>query len=89
MLGIRASPSGAYVLVLLNGAPAELWAIGRSARPFRCARALLCPAAAAALLRPCPAAAGTAAQMARCGQRGATAAALPARRLPRPSAASP
>jgi hypothetical protein len=35
MLGIRASPSGAYVLVLLKGAPAELWAITSSGRPFR------------------------------------------------------
>jgi hypothetical protein len=35
MLGIRASPSGAYILVLLKGAPAELWALGKSGRPFR------------------------------------------------------
>ena len=27
MLGIRASPSGRYVLVLLLGAPSEIWAV--------------------------------------------------------------
>ncbi|KAK9829709.1 hypothetical protein WJX72_007460 [[Myrmecia] bisecta] len=35
MLGIRASPSGRYILVLLRGAPSEIWAIGGSTRPLR------------------------------------------------------
>lgn len=30
MLGIRASPSGRYVLVLLRGAPSEIWAVSES-----------------------------------------------------------
>ena len=29
MLGIRASPLGRYILVLLRGAPSEIWAVSR------------------------------------------------------------
>ncbi|KAL3161421.1 hypothetical protein ABBQ32_010311 [Trebouxia sp. C0010 RCD-2024] len=35
MVGIRASPLGRYILVLLRGAPSEIWAIGGSTRPAR------------------------------------------------------
>ncbi|KAA6419923.1 MAG: hypothetical protein FRX49_10113 [Trebouxia sp. A1-2] len=35
MLGIRASPLGRYILILLRGAPSEIWAIGGNTRPVR------------------------------------------------------
>jgi hypothetical protein len=34
MLGIRASPSGRYLLILLRGAPSEIWAV--STLPSSC-----------------------------------------------------
>ncbi|BDA45713.1 probable WD repeat-containing protein 11 at C-terminar half [Coccomyxa sp. Obi] len=35
MLGIRASPSGRYLLILLRGAPSEIWALGGNTKPTR------------------------------------------------------
>ena len=58
MLGIRASPSGAYLLVLLRGKPAELWLVRLScscllqmnccwsSKSIDCAAKYVCPEAA-------------------------------------------
>ncbi|KAK9845313.1 hypothetical protein WJX81_003317 [Elliptochloris bilobata] len=35
MLGIRAAPSGRYLLLLLRSAPSEIWTVGGEARPAR------------------------------------------------------
>lgn len=36
MVGIRASPAGYHLLVVLKGAPAELWAVSRAVAPRQC-----------------------------------------------------
>jgi hypothetical protein len=38
MLGIRASPTGRYLLILLRGAPSEIWAV----RALPCTSYVIC-----------------------------------------------
>ena len=51
MLGIRASPTGRYLLILLRGAPSEIWAV-RPLLSFPCLMILIQPAKVSAIGLP-------------------------------------